>query len=253
LAQAAGAYADYGFGHFGLYCDLGLRRTQMNSFRGSMKNFTDIYEGPRFDSNQNVEDNNSVATAAADADCDAKSCCVCGAKLRTGLLEWTYICRICGRTACAKCAPSTIQLQGWPTSERCCTPCASLAQQGPMIKNKLAVLGAQLRFLGGIDSLGTSATTTIEESVASCEEAMPPVKKVCESVELYKRRLENAEAAIAEVMDALVQEGIRAKATAEALQRAERNVAENQSKSKLLAQEKTVEKSSSPPSCFGLC
>jgi len=210
-----------------------------------------------------TEDGDSVSVCtAAERDGEVKECRVCGLQLGKRYFRPAYNCSICGRAVCSKCSPSSINLEGWPNPQRCCTPCAAFAHKGPIIKQRLATLGAQLHFLLGVDTSGTpmmNATVTIDDAVTYCQAAISPFQKKCESIEAYKRRAKKAEAGVEEVMEALVQERARAKTLEHELYLAEQKLAANQSKSQGLAEAKTVEKSSRPCSllarnaCFAVC
>mmetsp|Transcript_8908 Transcript_8908/g.22250 ORF Transcript_8908/g.22250 Transcript_8908/m.22250 type:complete len:325 (-) Transcript_8908:32-1006(-) len=90
---------------------------------------------------------------------NAGHCSVCTLALGKRRLRPRHHCRICGRSVCAKCSKSTVQLEGWKRPERACTPCAAVSLEAPALRNRLALLEDRLRSLSHDGSTDGKRTT----------------------------------------------------------------------------------------------
>merc|ERR1719195_34729 len=98
---------------------------------------------------------------------EAASCAVCNAELGKRKLNPRHHCRICGKSVCSSCSPSTIKFEGEKSLQRACTPCVAVSQQAPALQDRLIRLGATLHAIGGRGN--SDPPSSFEQGILKCE------------------------------------------------------------------------------------
>lgn len=99
-------------------------------------------------------------------------------------------CRICGRCVCSSCSPSSVQLKGFATLERACTPCISNAQRAPEMRALTVQLAIRLNKLCGLQAPAASQLGSLAEALAFCETAVSPLEALLGSPSEHGERNE---------------------------------------------------------------
>jgi len=107
------------------------------------------------------------------------ACAVCGLELGKRKLRPRHHCRICWRSVCSNCSPSSVQLVGEKVLQRVCNPCVLNVQGGPVLRERLDNLSSQLCIIGNSGSPLDEKADTLEDAVRKCESTLPGLD--CES------------------------------------------------------------------------
>lgn len=137
--------------------------------------------------------------AGKDAWANAQLCAICKVVFSKARLKPRHHCRICGRSVCASCSPSSVQLEGYKKMERACTPCVANAAKVPAVHSRLVRLGEQLDALGGKytgPSFVAVQTANLEEALDFCESAVAPLEDLRDRLAAEKARAEKLEVAL---------------------------------------------------------
>lgn len=125
---------------------------------------------------------------------NASNCSICGAKLGKRHLTPRHHCRLCGRSVCSGCSPSSVQLSGQDGPRRACTECVTDILKTAEMKGRIGTLANRLRVLAGASSC---VDLSFEESVIFCENALEPVEQEKGKFKLSRSRLEDLERQLA--------------------------------------------------------
>merc|ERR1719433_2450569 len=97
-------------------------------------------------------------------------------------------CRICAKSVCSSCSPSTIKLQSEKSLQRVCTPCVAVLQQTPAMKDRLIRLGAALNAIGGGDN--SDVPPDLEHAIMKCEATLTSLQEQHDRHEAAKTELQ---------------------------------------------------------------
>lgn len=79
---------------------------------------------------------------------EESTCHVCSAVLSKRRLNPKHHCRVCNKTVCGACSPSSVWLESENGLQRVCNPCVRNAERGPTLLHGLVLLEEELRELG---------------------------------------------------------------------------------------------------------
>lgn len=98
------------------------------------------------------------------------NCMVCSAKLGKRNMNPRHHCRLCGRSVCGNCSPSTIQLPSYGDKlQRACTPCITDSLETSQLKTRLHQIAEQLAGICDTDPPGVPQN--VLEAVQHCDDA----------------------------------------------------------------------------------
>lgn len=146
---------------------------------------------------------------------DSANCYLCARAFARSRMITRHHCRVCGKNVCGQCSPSLVQMSSWPAPQRCCTPCAQIAEVGPSLRDRIATISQQLYVIHDPQAVAShpESITTLPEAVAVCEGAVLPLKvsqtRHCDTLARLGERLHaaaevDAEAPPGRVLEAAV-------------------------------------------------
>jgi len=105
----------------------------------------------------------------------ASRCTICDVRLGKRFLKPRHHCRICGKSVCSSCSPSSVYFEGEKNLQRTCTPCVSSVQQVPALKRRVSQLAERLSVISGGSSRPggeIQAPEDLEQAVSKCESVL---------------------------------------------------------------------------------
>jgi len=128
-------------------------------------------------------------------------CSICNKVFSKRKLRLKYNCGMCDRAVCSACAPSNVQLEGFTSLQKVCTPCIGNAAKVSDAQSRLVRLGEQLDALTG-KSTGPSSIaakcTNLEEALDFSESAIAPLKDLRDRLAAEKANSEKLKKALQE-------------------------------------------------------
>jgi len=119
---------------------------------------------------------------------EAASCAVCNAELGKRKLNPRHHCRICGKSVCSLCSPSTIKFEGEKSLQRACTPCVPVSQQAPTLKDRLIRFSTTRNAIGG--GANSDLPSSLEQAVLKCEAMLTSIQDQRDGNEAAKTELQ---------------------------------------------------------------
>lgn len=124
---------------------------------------------------------------------NAEECAVCKSALGKRWVRPRHHCRICASSVCATCSPSTVQMEGEGSMQRACKSCIQHLPKLPELKERLSRLDSILQSITSPDREGVeevqSHFTSLEGSLAGCEESVGALEDLRDSFRAAKTRL----------------------------------------------------------------
>jgi len=111
---------------------------------------------------------------------EADNCALCEKVFGKRLLRPRHHCRICCRSVCGACSPSTVRLQEVQQLQRVCSQCVAHILNADMLRERILQLGVNLKSITSKQQQGQETTKSLVQAVYLCEEALKPFQVMCE-------------------------------------------------------------------------
>lgn len=105
----------------------------------------------------------------------ATNCSVCCSRLGKRMLNPRHHCRICQKSVCATCSPSSLQLAGEKQPVRVCTPCAGNTPDFSMLA-KMSDLTERLHAVIGASTPERKGNGSLQQLLEYLERALPTLE-----------------------------------------------------------------------------